>query len=71
MIQGDVDVRVGELDIGRGHEVFPGQRVDQFQDPLVQHIPRTDLLFDHIVAGLGHIHAAHHLLSSNLKARQD
>ena len=38
------------------HELFALDHVQQVEHVLVQHVPRTDLLFDHVEAGLFDIH---------------
>jgi hypothetical protein len=49
---GDLDVGKGQVLVGLWHELFTLDDVQQVEDVLVQDVPWTDLLFDHVETGL-------------------
>ena len=57
--QGDIDVGKGEGAVFFRHEIFTGCRAHHIQHSLVEHVPGTHLLLDHIEAGLFDIYLNH------------
>src|SRR5262249_1148890 len=58
-VQRNFQVREGEIAVQSGDEFFTRHRVEQVEHVLVEHLPWTDLLLDHVEAGLldGHARA--------------
>ena len=54
--QWNFSIDEGQVFIGGRHEIFTLDHVQQLQHVEIQYVPWTDLLFDHIEAGLFDIH---------------
>ena len=46
--------------VGRRHKLFAPHHFEQVEHVLIEHIPRADLLLDHVKAGLRNIESGLH-----------
>jgi hypothetical protein len=54
--QRHLDVSVGEVALRLGHEQLARHAPQTREDALIEHVPCTDLLLDHLFAGVCRLH---------------
>ncbi len=56
----DFQVREGERPVICGDEILPPDLEQEIENALVEHLPRADLLLDHVETGAFEIHLRSH-----------
>src|SRR5450631_1822058 len=64
--QGNLEVGEGEVAALRGDEILALQLEEEIEDLGIEHLPGSDLLLDHVEAGLLDVHGGSAMISATL-----
>jgi hypothetical protein len=59
VLERNTDIRERQRPVTLRNEFLARRAGKHMQDPVIEHVPGTDLLLDHVETGLFYIHCAH------------